>query len=199
MNVNKNCLFYRKYHGYHSIVIFFSYHIEVLIFQYHPALCTSFLITSFAGQLFALLPLNTTAIQDNYKRPGDDTYVYVYILLITRTLIWTMLQLVIAVRRRLIVLKQSGYWHSCVCAGNWTTHMALVTNLPDKKGNQIFSPVKIPYRMHSMLNTTGILHRIIQSRIIPTKPINDAIITASNILCEINYQKPHQLSFRHRQ
>ena len=28
-----------------------------------------------------------------------------------------------------------------------------------------------------------------------SKPINDAIITTSNILCKINCQKPYQLSF----
>ena len=70
--------------------------------------------------------------------------------------------------------------------------------LTGQKSNPIFSPIKIPYRTHSILNTISRLHRIMLWRIIPTKPINDAIITTSNILREINYQKPHQLSFRRR-
>ena len=64
--------------------------------------------------------------------------------------------------------------------------------LTGQKSNPIFLPVKIPYRMHSMLNKTSRLHRIMQWHIIPAKPINDAIITTSNILHKINYQISHQ-------
>ena len=34
--------------------------------------------------------------------------------------------------------------------------------LTGQKSNPIFLPVKIPYRTHSMLNTTSILHGILQ-------------------------------------
>ena len=49
-----------------------------------------------------------------------------------------------------------------------------------------------------MLNTTSRLHRKMLWCIIPAKPINDAIITTSNISREINYQKQHSICFLHR-
>ena len=47
--------------------------------------------------------------------------------------------------------------------------------------------------LKTLLNRTSKLQRIIQQYIIPAKPINDAIITTSNIFRKINYQKPHRL------
>ena len=39
---------------------------------------------------------------------------------------------------------------------------------------------------------------MMQWHIIPAKQIDDVIIAASGVLHEINYQKSHQVSFRHR-
>ena len=42
------------------------------------------------------------------------------------------------------------------------TTSSISYQLTRQKSNLIFSPVKMPYRTHSMLNSTSILHRIIQ-------------------------------------
>ena len=48
--------------------------------------------------------------------------------------------------------------------------------------------VKVSYRIHVGLNITCRISRIVLWHIIPTKWVDDAVITISNILQEINYQ-----------
>ena len=65
-----------------------------------------------------------------------------------------------------ITEKQVRQLYTCMCifCTQYCKHLeySVSYQLTGQKSNQIFSPVKIPYRTHSMLNTTSILHRTIQ-------------------------------------
>ena len=76
------------------------------------------------------------------------------------------------------------------------------------KSGPIFSPVKMPYRMHSNLSTMSRQHRTMQWHIIPAKQTYDVIIIATNIFGKLIIKTApfigspqaiiYQLSNRHR-
>ena len=55
---------------------------------------------------------------------------------------------------------ERAFWHEIILKIIPTFGRVLVTNLTGQRKQPDFSPVKIPYRTHSILNTTSRLHRI---------------------------------------
>ena len=77
---------------------------------------------------------------------------------------------------------------------NRNNQCSISCQLVRQKISPIFHQLKYLI-VHSSLNTMSSQHR---THIISTKQTHDVIIKATNILCEINYQKPHHSSDPHR-